>query len=45
MKIKRINATKDNIDEIRKEFDYHLISLTLALECEYLNNHAQETAN
>ncbi len=45
MNVKRIKVTKDNIDEIRKELDYHLISLTLALECEHLKKHAPEIAN
>lgn len=45
MNAKKVKATQSSIDEIRKELDSHLVSLTLALEHEHLKKYAPKTSN
>lgn len=44
MYAKRVKATMENIDKIRKDLDYHLVSLTLTKEREYIKRLAPKTA-
>ena len=43
MSTRRVKITKGNIDKIRKELDFHLVSLTLTRERELIKKYAPKT--
>lgn len=43
METRRLKVTKDNINKIRKDLDFHLVSLTLTKEREHLKKYAPKT--
>lgn len=41
---RRVKITTDNIDQIRKSLEYHLVSLTLTMEQALIKEYAPKTS-